>query len=119
VPTSQTENYRVAPSWAWQWTSRDQLILGTSYSKTSYNNSLNGSTSNIGTGFSGNDTYSVNLGGNHEWSRRLSLNENFFFQCPIHCRERTDSKPVWLSTGRELQNQSRLGHKRGWRAIVG
>jgi len=79
VPASQTENYRVAPSWAWQWTSRDQLILGTSYSKTSYNNSLNGSTSNIGTGFSGNDTYSVNLGGNHEWSRRLSLNEKLFF----------------------------------------
>ncbi|MGZ4956763.1 MAG: hypothetical protein ACXV8Q_16800, partial [Methylobacter sp.] len=79
VPASQAENYNLAPSWTWQWTPRDQMTLGTSYSKTSYNNSLNGSTSNIGTGFSGNDTYSVNLSGNHEWSRRLSISEKLFF----------------------------------------
>jgi len=79
VPASQAENYRLAPSWTWQWTPRDQMTLGTSYSKTSYSNSLNDSASNIGTGFSGNDTYTVNLGGNHEWNRRLSLNEKLFF----------------------------------------
>jgi len=82
VPNSQSVNYRLAPSWTWQWTSRDQLILGTSYSKISYSNSFGGVASNAGNGslsFSGNDTYTVNLGGKHEWSRRLSLNENLLF----------------------------------------
>ncbi len=79
VPASQAENYRLSPSWTWQWTPLDQLTLSTSYSKTSYSNALAGSASNIGTNFSGNDTYTVNLGGNHEWSRRLSLNEKLFF----------------------------------------
>jgi hypothetical protein len=79
VPTSQAENYRLSPSWTWQWTPLDKLTLGTSYSKTSYSNSLTGSASNIGANFSGNDTYTVNLGGNHEWNRRLSLNEKLFF----------------------------------------
>jgi hypothetical protein len=82
LPNNQTENYSLAPSWTWQWTSRDQLILNTSYSKTSYSNSQSAVASNIGNGslsFSGNDTYTVNLGGNHEWSRRLSLNEKLNF----------------------------------------
>jgi hypothetical protein len=79
VPASQTENYRLAPSWSWQWTSRDQLILDTLYSKTSYSNSLAGVTSSTGLIFSGNDTYSVKLGGNHQWNKRLSLNEKLLF----------------------------------------
>ncbi len=79
VPASQAENYRLTPSWTWQWTSRDQLTLGTSYSKTSYSNSLGDVASSTGLSFSGNDTYTVNLGGNHEWSKRLSLNEKLLF----------------------------------------
>ena len=79
APNSQAINYRLAPSWTWQWTSRNQLILNTSYSKTSYNNSLGSVEPSAGLSFSGNDTYSINLGGNHEWSKRLSLNEKLHF----------------------------------------
>ena len=82
VPNSQSENYQLTPSWTWQWTSRDQLILNALYSKTSYSNSLGGITSNAGNGslnFSGNDTYAVNLGVNHAWSPRLSLNGKLNF----------------------------------------
>jgi hypothetical protein len=78
APNSQSTNYQLTPSWTWQWTSRDQLILGTSYYKTSFSNSQ-GVASSTGLSFSGNDTYTVNLAGNHQWSRRLSLNENLFF----------------------------------------
>lgn len=79
VPNSQSVNYQLAPSWTWQWTSRDQLALNTSYSKTSFSDSLGGVASNTNNVFSGNDTYTVNLGGKHEWSRRLSLNGNLNF----------------------------------------
>ncbi len=79
VPNSQSTDYRVAPSWTWQWTARDQMILASSYSKTSYSNSLGGIASNTDIGFSGNDTYAVNLSANHLWSRRLSLNGKLVF----------------------------------------
>lgn len=79
VPNSQAISYQLAPSWTWQWTSRDQLILNTSYYKTSYNNSVGSVDPSTGLSFSGNDTYSINLGGNHEWSKRLSLNEKLLF----------------------------------------
>lgn len=82
LPNSQTDNYQLAPSWVWQWTPRDQLILDASYSRTSYSIPLDGidaSVSNDFLNFSGNETYTVNLGGNHEWSRRLSLNGKFYF----------------------------------------
>jgi hypothetical protein len=79
VPNSQSINYRLVPSWTWQWTPRNQIILASSYSKTTYSNSSRGSASNTGIGFSGNDTYAVNLSGNHLWSRRLSLNGRLGF----------------------------------------
>jgi len=82
VPNNQSVNYQLAPSWTWQWTSRDQLILGTSYSKTSFSNSTSGdpiSTGGSSSNFSGNDTYTVNLGWNHVWSRRISLNGKLNF----------------------------------------
>lgn len=82
VPSSQSQSYRLAPSWTWQWTSRDQLVLDALYSKTSYSNSVGGVASNNNHNsftFSGNDTYTVNLGGNHIWNRRLSLNEKVYF----------------------------------------
>lgn len=79
VPNSQSINYRLAPSWTWQWTPRDQIMLASSYSKTTYSNSSGGSASNTGIGFSGNDTYTVNLSRNHLWSRRLSLNGKLGF----------------------------------------
>jgi hypothetical protein len=79
LPNSQSINYQLAPSWTWQWTPLDKLILSTSYSKTSYSNSLGDVASSTGLSFSGNDTYQVNLGGNHEWSNRLSLNEKLIF----------------------------------------
>jgi hypothetical protein len=77
LPNSQSINYRLAPSWTWQWTTRDQLLLGATYSKTSFSNSQGSVVSNVGGssfGFIGNDTYSVNLGVNHEWDRYLTLN---------------------------------------------
>jgi hypothetical protein len=82
APNIQSKNYWLAPAWTWQWTSRDQLTLNTSYSKTSYSNLFGGvaaSTGNDSLSFSGNDTYTVNLGGNHLWSRRLTLNGNLNF----------------------------------------
>jgi hypothetical protein len=82
VPNSQSENYQLTPTWTWQWTPRDQLILNALYSKISYSNSRGGVISNTGIdslNFSGNDTYAVNLGGNHAWSPRLSLNGKLNF----------------------------------------
>jgi len=79
VPNSQSINFRLAPSWTWKWTPRDQLILNTSYSKTSYSSLQNSIASNTGLNFSGNDTYTVNLGGSHAWNRRLSLNGKLNF----------------------------------------
>ncbi|MEI6336901.1 MAG: hypothetical protein WCS87_20265 [Methylococcaceae bacterium] len=79
VPNNQSTNYRLAPSWTWQWTSRDQLNLTTNYSKTSYSNLVDTNTSSTGTNFSGNDTYTVNLGGSHQWSRRITLNGRLNF----------------------------------------
>ena len=79
VPNSQSTNYRLAPTWTWQWTSRDQLILTTGYSKTSYSNSLDTNASSTAASFSGNDTYTVNFGGSHQWSHRIVLNENLSF----------------------------------------
>lgn len=79
VPNSQAINYRLAPSWTWQWTARDQLTLNTSYSKTSYNNSVGSVDPSTGLSFSGNDTYSITLGGDHQWSKLLSLNEKLLF----------------------------------------
>jgi hypothetical protein len=82
LPNNQSKNYLLSPSWTWQWTARDELTLGASYSKTSYSNTAGGTFLSTGTGplnYSSNDTYTVNLGGNHEWSRRLSLNEKIYF----------------------------------------
>jgi len=79
TPNSQSRSYKIAPSWTWQWTPRDQLILSPSYTKTSYSNSLNNIASSTGLSYSGNESYSVNLGGSHEWTERLSLNEKFNF----------------------------------------
>jgi len=80
LPNSESENYRVAPSWNWQWTARDQLFLDAAYSKTSYSSSLGGvALIDDSLIFTGNDTYTVNLGGNHEWSRRLSFNGSLNF----------------------------------------
>ncbi len=74
LPNIESMNYQVAPSWTWQWTPRNQLTLNASYAKTSFS-SLQGSVgSNADNIFSGNNTYAINLGGKHQWSRRLSLN---------------------------------------------
>jgi hypothetical protein len=80
VPNSQSESYLLAPSWTWQWTARDQLLVDASYAKTTYSDSQNGSASDSDSfSFSGNDTYSVGLGLNHQWSRRLLLNGKLYF----------------------------------------
>jgi len=82
VPNSQSEEYLLMPKWSWQWTARDKLILDGSYSKTKYNNpsgsNISGIDSNI-VNFSGNDTYTVSLGGDHAWSRRFSTNERIYY----------------------------------------
>lgn len=77
VPNSQVQNFRVAPSWIWQWTQLTQLLAEASYSKTSFSNL--GIVNDGTTGFSGNDMYSLKLGGNHIWSPRLSLNGGLLF----------------------------------------
>lgn len=74
LPNIESMNYQITPSWTWQWTPRNQLTLNGSYAKTSFS-SLQGSVdSNADNVFSGNETYAINLGGKHQWSRRLSLN---------------------------------------------
>ncbi len=75
-PQSQSKNYRLSPSWTWQWTPRTQLVVASSYSKTSYSSSAVTPNS---LSFSGNETYMVNVGGKHTWSPRLSLNTGLFF----------------------------------------
>jgi len=79
TPNIQSTNYYINPSWTWQWTPRHQLILKPSYSKTSYSAPLNDVALNTGLNFRGNETYRVTLGGNYEWDKRLSLNEQFIF----------------------------------------
>ncbi len=79
VPSSQATSYRIAPAWTWQWTHRDQLILSTSYSKTSYSNSVSSVDPSTGLIFSGNETYSVNLGGDHQWDKHLTLSGKLLF----------------------------------------
>lgn len=79
APNTQSTNYQVAPSWTWKWTPRDQFSLSPSYSKTSYSSSLGDPASSVGLNFRGNETYTVKLGGSHDWSERLSLNEKLVF----------------------------------------
>jgi len=79
TPNNQSKSYYVTPSWTWQWTPRDQLVLNTSYSKTSYSNPVGGVASIDGLNLRGNETYKVSLGGSHEWNQRLSLNEKLLF----------------------------------------
>jgi hypothetical protein len=81
VPNTESETYRLAPSWTWQWTARDQLILDATYSRISYSNSQNGIASGDDSSviFNGNDTYTVGLGGKHQWDRHLSLNGKLYF----------------------------------------
>jgi hypothetical protein len=100
TPNSQSKSYQVTPSWTWQWTARDKVFLKPSYSKTSYNNPLNGTASNSGLNFSGNETYSVDLGGSHEWSKLLSLNEKLIFSNIQY-------------TGSSSQNQNLFGFQLG------
>jgi outer membrane receptor protein involved in Fe transport len=81
LPNTESETYQLNPSWTWQWTDRDQLIVGASYSKISYSNPQNGlalSNSNL-LAFSGNDTYTVSVGENHKWSRRLTFNGALYY----------------------------------------
>lgn len=79
APNIQSTNYHINPSWTWQWTPLDQLILNSSYSKTSYDNTLNDTASNNGLNFRGNETYRISLGGQHEWDKLLTLNEKLIF----------------------------------------
>ncbi len=81
LPNNQSENYQIVPSWVWQWTPRDQLILDASYASTIYSSSggVTAGTGNSSLSFNGNDTYSLNLGTNHEWSRFLFLDTKLFF----------------------------------------
>jgi hypothetical protein len=81
LPNTESETYRLAPSWTWQWTGRDQLILEASYSKISYSSSPNGlaSSNSNSLAFSGNDTYTVSVGENHKWSRRLAFNGGLYY----------------------------------------
>lgn len=76
VPKSQNTNYRVAPAWRWRWTARDRIIAEGVYSNARYSNT--GGTV-VTTGFSGNEIYTANLGLDHIWNRRLSLNGGAFF----------------------------------------
>jgi hypothetical protein len=81
LPNNESENYQIVPSWVWQWTPRDQLILDASYSSTRYTGpgAISSSTDNRSLSFNGSDAYSVNLGANHDWSRLLKLNAKLFF----------------------------------------
>jgi hypothetical protein len=75
APFSRYENFKVAPSWNWQWTARDRLTVDAYYSKTIYTDSPAAGAVN----FSGNETYYAALSGSHLWSRRLTLTGGVFF----------------------------------------
>jgi hypothetical protein len=78
IPASQNTSYNIAPSWAWRLSSRDQVQVETSYSKSLYTG-----TASLGSGsgatFSNSETYAVNLGGSHDWTRSLSSNGGLYF----------------------------------------
>lgn len=77
MPSSQSENYKLAPSWIWQQTPRDQLTAEAAYSQTNYSNS--GPVSSNGIGYSDNETYSAHLTMSHLWDRRIALNAGLSF----------------------------------------
>ena len=82
IPGVQSTNINLAPSWAWQWTPRDQLSLGVMYTNRIYNggaSSTKGTNSTASTSYQNYDSYTINLGFNHVWDRDLSLNGGLYF----------------------------------------
>ncbi|MGR9106904.1 MAG: outer membrane beta-barrel protein [Gammaproteobacteria bacterium] len=73
LPNSQSETYLLAPSWTWQWSARDQLLLNASYNKTTFGQTASGLAGDV-VPFTNSTTYTADLGATHKWSRRLSLN---------------------------------------------
>lgn len=112
VPNTQYENYDIAPSWAWRWSPRGQVIAEASYSKTSYSNGNNGTTSVAG--FSGNDTYSLRLGGSYEVNRRLSINGGLVFSDIQYTESTTSSQTLF---GFQLGGNYAISRK--WRVSLG
>lgn len=70
TPKATYQSFKLAPSWRWQWTPRDQIVADATYTKTDYTRDA----SNSDYVFHGNQMTLVNLGGNHQWDPRLSLN---------------------------------------------
>ena len=80
IPGAQATSYSLAPSWTWQWTPRSQLNLGATYMKRSYGGGSASAAAGTGsTGYKNYDSYTINLGLSHAWSRDLSLNGGVYF----------------------------------------
>jgi hypothetical protein len=72
LPTSEIESFTVSPDWSWQLTRRNTLFANISYSQTNFTENKGAELESIG--FSGNDTFSVAVGSDYAWSRRLVVN---------------------------------------------
>lgn len=80
IPGAQATSYNLTPSWSWQWTPRSQLNLGATYTKLSYGGGSASAAAGTGsTGYKDYDSYTINLGLSHAWSRDLSLNGGVYF----------------------------------------
>jgi hypothetical protein len=78
IPKSESENYRVLPSWAWQWTPVDRININASYSKQSYTTATSSNFNGISP-LSDNETFGFAVQENHSWSPRLLLSGSVFF----------------------------------------
>ena len=75
VPSSQSENYQISPTWTWQWAAQDQLVATGGYSNTTYT-TLGETSASI---LSGNEIYTVDLTDKHLWSPNLTFSGGMTF----------------------------------------
>jgi len=79
VPNNQSESFNSSVSWNWQWSLRDQITVRPSYSQTNYSSVSSSNNSSSAVSFRNNETYSIDLSEQHQWSHRFSSNTSLFF----------------------------------------
>ena len=79
LPGSQSENYSLSPTWAWQISPRDTLSVSPSYSQISYTNGVGSLSGANAATLRNNKSYGLNLSAEHHWHKRFSSNIGLFF----------------------------------------
>jgi hypothetical protein len=107
----QAVNYRIAPSWAWQWTALDQVRLTTSYVNTSYNGGGVSTQTTLNTlpsplNLVGNDTYTASLAESHQWNRDLTLIGSVNFSTIKYAGSNTATPGLGVNTGTNISSQN-------------